>query len=230
MHRDWNLCIHHVSMYVNLPVIKWMPFLATCSMAQSRKALQFSTVELLIMVLRKLAAEDFASENLPHHSAIWRQIKSLLQSPAEHKFCVWPCNRNYSGKCRYWFEVEFWLQFYIYRIGDVPHNGRKLSATCTLLSAFTAFVVNTSTIIITNSFVVVSAHPAAQASEVLRNKIRWKLCPYISVRSNLLALNAWLLQGAIFGQSISVNSTIVGHKMTATVRAQWRHWVFREFQ
>ena len=28
--RDWNPRIHRVSMYVNLPVIKWQPFPATC--------------------------------------------------------------------------------------------------------------------------------------------------------------------------------------------------------
>ena len=28
--RDWNLRIHRESMYVNLLVIKWLPFLATC--------------------------------------------------------------------------------------------------------------------------------------------------------------------------------------------------------
>ena len=49
--------------------------------------------------------------------------------------------------------------------------------------------VNTSTVIITNSFVVVSTQRAALASKVLRNGNRSKLCPYISVRSNLLALN-----------------------------------------
>ena len=112
-------------------------------------------MELFITVLHKLAAEDFASENLPRRSAIWRQIKSFLQLPTEHKSCVWSCNRNYSGKCRYRFEVELWLQFYVYQVGEVPRNWRKLSATCTLLSAITTFTVNTSTVIITNSFVVV---------------------------------------------------------------------------
>ena len=146
-------------------------------------------MELFITDLRKLAAEDFASVKLPRRSAIRRQIKSFLQLPTEHKSCVRPCNRNYSGKCRYRFEVELWLQFYVYQVGEVPRIWRKLSATCTLLSAITTFAVNTSTVIITNSFVVVSTPPAVQTSEVLRNGNCSKLCLYISVRSNLLALN-----------------------------------------
>ena len=47
------------------------------------------------MILSKMAAEDLSSENLPRHSAISRQIESLLQSPAEHTSCVQPCNRKY---------------------------------------------------------------------------------------------------------------------------------------
>ena len=30
LYRDWNLRTHRVPMYVNLPVIKWQPFPATC--------------------------------------------------------------------------------------------------------------------------------------------------------------------------------------------------------
>ena len=158
-------------------------FLSLC--AQSREALEFSPVESFITVLRKPAAKDFASKNLPRRSAIQRQIKSFLQLPTEHKSCVRPCKRNYSGKCRYRFGVELWLQFYVYQVGEVPRVWRKLSATCTLLAAITTFAVNTSTVIITNSFLVVSTHPAVQASEVLRNGNHSKLCPYISLRSNL---------------------------------------------
>ena len=89
-----------------------------------------------------------------------------------------------SGKGRYRFEVEFWLQFHIFWVRGVPRIWRKLSATCAPLSAITTVAVNTSTVIITNSFVVVSTHPAALASKVLRNGNHSKLCPYISVRSN----------------------------------------------
>ena len=155
------------------------------------------------------------------------QVSSAIA--AEHWSCVRPCNRNYSGKCRYRLEVELWLQFHVYRVREVPRIWRKLS-TYALWAAITTVAVNTSTVIITNSFVVVSTHPAVQASEVLWNGNRSKLCQYISVRSNLLALNGWLLHGAVFGLSISVNPTIVGRKMTATVRAQWRYWIFSEFQ
>ena len=49
--------------------------------ARSWEASQFSPVESFITVLRKLAAEDFASENPPRRSAIRRQIKSLLKLP-----------------------------------------------------------------------------------------------------------------------------------------------------
>ena len=66
-------------------------------------------------------------------------------------------------------------------------------------------------------FVVVSA---AQASEVLRSENRSKLCPYISVKTNILALNGCPLHQTVFGLAISANPTIVRHKMTEIVRAQ----------
>ena len=125
------------------------------SYARSREALEFSPVESFITVLRKLAAEDFATENLPRRSAIRRQIKSFLQLPTEHKSCVPPCKRNYSGKCRYRFEVE---------LGEVPRIWRKLSATSTLLLAITTFAVNTSTVIINS--LLWSAH--TQQSRLLK--------------------------------------------------------------
>ena len=60
----------------------------------------------------------------------------------------------------------------------------------------------------------------AQASEVLRNANCLKLYSYISVRSNILALNGCPLHRTIFGLAISANPTIVGRKMTEIVRAQ----------
>ena len=54
-----------------------------CTMAQSKEALDFLPVELFTTILHKLATHEFASETLSCHSAIRRQIESLLQSPAE---------------------------------------------------------------------------------------------------------------------------------------------------
>ena len=62
--------------------------------------------------------------------------------------------------------------------------------------------------------------PAAQASEVLRNANSSKLYSYISVRSNILALNGCPLHSMISGLAISANPMIVGRKMTEIVRAQ----------
>ena len=62
--------------------------------------------------------------------------------------------------------------------------------------------------------------PAGQASEVLRNGNRSNLYSYISVRTNILALNGFPLHRTIFGLAISANPTIVGRKMTEIVRAQ----------
>ena len=63
--------------------------------------------------------------------------------------------------------------------------------------------------------------PAAQASEVLRNGNRSKLYPYISVRSNILALNGSPLHRTIFGFAINANPTIIGRKMTEIIRADF---------
>ena len=57
-------------------------------------------------------------------------------------------------------------------------------------------------------------------SEVLRNANRSKLYSYISVRSNILALNGCPVHSTISGLAISANPTIVGRKMTEIVRAQ----------
>ena len=52
-----------------------------CSMAQSKEGTAFSPLVSLATVLRKLSTKEFASERELRHSAIRRQIESLLQSP-----------------------------------------------------------------------------------------------------------------------------------------------------
>ena len=47
------------------------------AMAEAKEASEFSPVESFTTILRKLAAEDFASKKLLRHYAIQRQIESL---------------------------------------------------------------------------------------------------------------------------------------------------------
>ena len=61
------------------------PCRVVCAMAQSKESSEFLPTESFTTILRKLVAEDFASEKLPRHSAIRRQIECLLQSPGELK-------------------------------------------------------------------------------------------------------------------------------------------------
>ena len=58
---------------------------------------------------------------------------------------------------------------------------------------------------------------------LLRNENRLKLCPYISVRSIILALYGCPLHQIVFGRVISAIPMIVGRKMTEIVCAQWKH-------
>ena len=67
-------------------------------------------------ILCKIAAEDFASEKLLRNYAIRRQIKSLLQSPAELKSLCSALHKELSpfisnlplGKGRHQLQVKLW--------------------------------------------------------------------------------------------------------------------------
>ena len=90
-------------------------------------------MESFTTILHKLVAEDFASEKLPRHSAIQRQIESLLQSPAELKTLCSALHKELSplisslpsGKGRYRFQVELWPQFHVFRVREVPRIWRN---------------------------------------------------------------------------------------------------------
>ena len=75
-------------------------------------------------------------------------------------------------------------------------------------------------VIITNAFVAVSWHPSSPGSRSAQQRNRSNLYSYISVRSNILALNGCPLHRTILGPAISANPTIVGRRMTEIVRAQ----------
>ena len=102
-------------------------------MAQSKEASEFSPVESFTTILRKLAAEDFASEKLLCHYAIRRQIESLLQSPVELKSLCSALHKELSplvsslpsGKGRHQFQVKLWPQFHVFRIREVPRIWRN---------------------------------------------------------------------------------------------------------
>ena len=93
--------------------------LCACAVAQLKGALQFSPVDSFAMILRKIAAQDFASEKLPRHSAMWRQIKSLLQSPAGHRSLCSALHRELFkptlGEGQVSVSSRLWLQFHIVR-------------------------------------------------------------------------------------------------------------------
>ena len=102
-------------------------------MAQSKEVSDFSSVESFSTSLRKLATQDFASEKLPRHSVIRRQIESLLQSPAElqslcsalHHDLTPIISRLHSEKGRHHrFQVELWPQFDLFRVREVPRIWR----------------------------------------------------------------------------------------------------------
>ena len=95
-------------------------------------------MESFTTILRKLAAEEFASEKLLRQCAIRRQIESLLQSPAELKSLCSALHKELSllisslpsGKGRHqfqvklWpqFQVKLWPQFHIFRIRTYKHT------------------------------------------------------------------------------------------------------------
>ena len=87
-----------------------------CAMAQSKEALEFSPVKSFETTLCKIAAEDFASEKQLRNYAIQRQIKSLLQSPAELKSLCSALHKELSpfisnlplGKGRHQLQVKLW--------------------------------------------------------------------------------------------------------------------------
>ena len=132
LYYDWNPRIYRVPMYVNFPVIKWPPLLATCG-ANGSKApclgidgfmccalhganricgdvwyersgsdivcrccrVRYGSVEVsvgalvesLTTILRKLDAEDFASEKLLRYFGIRRQIESFPARLCVRMFC-----------------------------------------------------------------------------------------------------------------------------------------------
>ena len=103
-------------------------------MAQSKERTAFSPLESLVTVLRKLSAEEFASERVLRHSAIRRQIQSLLQSPAElqslssalHEELLPLISSPPSQKGRQqFFQVQLWPKFHVFRVREVPQIWRN---------------------------------------------------------------------------------------------------------
>ena len=100
------------------------------SMAQSNETSDFSTVELFTSLLRKLSTMEFASERLPRHSSIRKQIESLVQSPEDlqslsttlHKEIVPIISSQPLQKDRkHSFQVELWSLFHAFGVQEVPH-------------------------------------------------------------------------------------------------------------
>ena len=110
-----------------------MVFVA-CGMAQSKEGTTFSPLESLATILRKLSAKEFASERVLRHSAIRRQIQSLLQSPAElqslssalHEDLLPLISSLPSQKGRQQsFQVQLWPKFHVFRVREVPRIWRN---------------------------------------------------------------------------------------------------------
>ena len=102
-------------------------------MAQSKERMAFSPLESLATVLRKLSAEEFASERVLRHSVIRRQIQSLLQSPAQlpslssalHEELLPLISSVPSQKSRQQsFQVQLWPKFHVFRVRKVPRIWR----------------------------------------------------------------------------------------------------------
>ena len=98
-------------------------------MAQLNETAEFLQVESFISLLRKLSTKEFASERLPRHSLIRKQIESLIQSPADlrslsttlHKEMIPIISSLPSQKGRkHSFQVEQWPLFHAFRVREVP--------------------------------------------------------------------------------------------------------------
>ena len=98
-------------------------------MAQSNQTSDSSIVESFTSLLIRLSTKEFASERLPHHSLIRKQIESLIQSPEDlqslsttlHKEMMPIISSLPSQKSRkHSFQVELWPLFHAFRVREVP--------------------------------------------------------------------------------------------------------------
>ena len=97
-----------------------------------------------------------------------------------------------SRKGRYRFVEKLWLQFHIFQVREFLIGICQQPVLCCwpLLQLWLTLLLYSQ-----QTPLLWSAHiPPVQASEELRNGNHSKLCPFISVRSNLLALNGWLAE------------------------------------
>ena len=103
--------------------------LVACGMAQSKEGMALSPLESLTTVLRKLSAEEFVSERVLRHSAIQRQIQSLLQSPAELQSLSSALHEEWlplisslplqKGRQQS-FQIQLWPKFHVFRVWEAP--------------------------------------------------------------------------------------------------------------
>ena len=108
--------------------------LVACGMAQSKEGMALSPLESLTTVLRKLSAEEFVSERVLRHSAIQRQIQSLLQSPAELQSLSSALHEEWlplisslplqKGRQQS-FQIQLWPKFHVFRVRDAPRIWRN---------------------------------------------------------------------------------------------------------
>ena len=105
-------------------------------MAQSTSSrlLDSSYIESFIAILRKLAIKEFASEKIPRHSVIRKQIESLVTSRSDietlcsalHKDLMVLVSQLPLRKIgRHSLQVELWPQFHLFRIEELPQIWKK---------------------------------------------------------------------------------------------------------